>query len=111
MEKHPSIIVLDYLLFGGEVEFDGRTFVFDEDYHLCIKARSYTNYPSEEGSEDVLLKTHLDLKSFVEMCERISHEQLTVIGGNMALSEINKKIPAWKVRLAEKGKTIRKGRE
>lgn len=87
MVKHKSIKALEWLLGGGPIKHDGYTFVLDEDYHLCTLATKIDGKTGEKGQ--VLLKTHMELQSFIKLFDKLDDKEFKTIGANFVLNSFD----------------------
>ena len=92
MPVEKSSIVLKALLYGMELEavFPGYTICFDKDYQLCTKAIKY-NSDTPEIQTPILLALDMDLKHFINMCNKLTSDQVALIAANLALTQIHHK--------------------
>lgn len=79
--KHKALIVLKYLLQGGEIKDQGFTYCMAENNDLCWVASFEGKCP---GS---LFKADWTLNGFIKYCEKLSDEEVTVMAMDMALKE------------------------
>lgn len=85
MERPKSVIVLEALLEGQQVKFpnDEHTYMYLEDMLGVTASRTDSARPG--WSEEVLLKVDLDITDFVKLCNKMSDEEVFVIGCAAAL--------------------------
>lgn len=89
--KSKSLVVLEALQIGIPIELKRGTGTWKMvliDGELCAEGR-LTN--AEGKNEFVYMKTDIDLKAFLEMCEQATDEQIVVIQANIAFYKALKK--------------------
>lgn len=78
--KHKALIVLKYLLQGGEIKDQGFTFCMSENDELCWNGTTEEKTP-------LLFKADWNFNGFIKFCEKLSHEEVAVMAMDMALKE------------------------
>jgi len=84
--KHPALIVLEGLLIGLTIELGGQDYAIGidpVDNQECFSVPVYWN------GEDRLLASDMFVDTFLGLCSRLSEDELTIIGANIALNKIN----------------------
>jgi len=88
--------VLSLLLKGSSVKIDGREYVLDENWELCVKATKYQSSHHEDilndgyAGEEVLLKAFVDLKDFIYLCASMEDDDYVLACADINLSQINR---------------------
>ena len=87
--KHPVKIVVNALLAGNPVKLGNYTYMVGETPEgkdvLCFRAWK------EPGQEEVLLACDMTVNAFFRECEKLSEDELFLIGCSKVLSELNRK--------------------
>jgi hypothetical protein len=81
-------LVLSALMTGERVKIGKEEYCFDINYELCF-CGAYRSDSS--GKKEVLIKSHIDLSTFIKMCINIDKSELALLAANNVLNDINKK--------------------
>lgn len=90
------ITVVRALNLGIEVKIDSHNWVYVKEKgevgNIGIKGKRYSGTPKELGGDDegevVYMFPQFDLNSFIQMCEKISDEEIFALKANIALVEL-----------------------
>lgn len=80
--KPKAVILMEALLMGLEINYDGRIYLLDVKNELCIRAAN---------DRDKLLKIGFGgttLTEFISWAERMPESRMLVIQGDMALNKM-----------------------
>lgn len=94
--KLKAIKVLKALAAGQEVEIDGRIYSLGEyvdgGYGLSVKGQrwSHGKKPFIDEPEIMWLDADMPLNAFLDLCEKISDDDLFILAAEKALTEINR---------------------
>jgi hypothetical protein len=87
-----AIKVLKALHFGQEVEIDGRIYGLGErdegGFDLIVKGTSWASgeKPFVDKGKVIWLDANMPLNSFISLCEKISDDDLFILGAERALT-------------------------
>lgn len=85
--KTNAEIVLSALLTGIPVEIDGQTYLW-QDGCLSIPAKKYKLVDNQMSKfADIFLPVDIPLSHFVNMCERITEDEMGLITSNLVLTK------------------------
>ena len=91
MRRNNSLIVLEALCMGLEVEHEGRIYLFRDSYNggklLTYKADSFDTITKKTSK--VTLIRDIFLVGFIRMCSKMSKEKIFSIATTIALNRIN----------------------
>jgi hypothetical protein len=91
LTKRPkSVIVLGLLHEGYPVTFDGREYWL-VDGRLGIKGTRHSGSLMEAAVEEVFLYVEVSLDSFIQMCDKLTDEDVSLMVANKALTDIKRK--------------------
>jgi hypothetical protein len=76
------LVVLKALLEGYPVEITPYVYRLDSDYELCIEGFNTST------RKVALLKTHFSLRTFLELCNRLTDDEVFLIGANTVLNKV-----------------------
>lgn len=88
-KKHPSLIVLEALLMGHEVDLAGLDIMMDEEYNLTIPA--YDANTGEKLENHRLKIDYGPLGAFIHGCELIDDDTLMLIAADITLNKMNRR--------------------
>jgi len=83
--KHPALIVLQSLLDGIPVEIEGESYWLDEKKRLVVEREAIDL--KTQKSREVFLLVDMSIGAFLNMCERLSDEDIITIAGNNLLNQ------------------------
>jgi len=83
--KHNAVIVLKSLFAGIPVKVDNEDWYLSDDNNICVKRVQ----ESAGEKNDVYLKIDISLSSFINMCDKMSDDDVYIISSNKVLNEIN----------------------
>lgn len=93
LRKDKSVLVLEALLQGHKVhipnsEYGDITIALAEDNHLCMKMIAH----NDDGSEREWWTHNIDdsLKTFLDMCNTLTEDELFIISANTVLTDIKR---------------------
>jgi len=91
--KEKCIYVLEALFQGHQIripnsEYGDITVALADDNHLCMKMIAH----NEDGSEREWWTHNIDdsLKTFIDMCNTLTDDELFIIGANTVLTSIKR---------------------
>ena len=88
MHRNNGMIVLNALLAGRKVKIGDETWCMSEDYEVCMPGKRY-KAGDEENYEEVAVRVDMTVGTFFKMCEKLTENELFVIGANTVLTEIS----------------------
>lgn len=83
-------MVLDTLMRGYPIHYNDYVFRMSEDFELCTEGYEYKNGQVKPWN-GILLKTHVTLKDFIDMCEKVPEEDIFIVNANKVLNNLNRK--------------------
>lgn len=87
--REKSVIVLEALHNGITVNMDDREFCLDDDNILAIIGYRYNDNANldDEPDEKILLPCDLPVGLFINMCNKLTDDEIAVIVGNLTLKK------------------------
>lgn len=94
LKNRNPLIILKYLLEGGEWEHNGHLYVLSDDYELCsvaweLDTQSGVDYHNFKKGKKRYLRTGLTVQGFLKMALETSIDETAILAANMTLKEIN----------------------
>jgi hypothetical protein len=81
--KHPAIIILNALLNGCELEYEGFTYCMSENNLFGYKVLN-------DDNEEKMIVIDLSLNWFVKFCEKLDESELVALAASAALKSWRK---------------------